>query len=169
MMVIYENIFTARKRSCGKVMFSQASVRSQRRVGISYAISWDRSHGRVPPSLTWTSDLGTYPCFSPPPSLPSSPCPLPLPCPPPDIRPGNLPLLPATDIWWLSLETCSNVFTRRPMPSPYWYWHLVVATKTCKVGKYHTGMLSCFLSFLIVHYHFFNLCGVISIIKKIAL
>ena len=71
----------------GKVMFSQVSV-------ILFG-----SRGVVP---RW--DLGTYP-------------------PPPDIEPGYLPPPPghgacaptplpiATDIWWSSLETCSNLFT----------------------------------------------------------
>ena len=37
-------------------------------------------------------------------------------------------------IWWSSLETCSNLFTWGSTP-PNWYWHLVVATETCTVGK----------------------------------
>ena len=39
------NVITARKRSCGKVMFLQVSVH-RRGVGASHA-SWDRSHGKV--------------------------------------------------------------------------------------------------------------------------
>ena len=97
---------TTRKRSLGKVMFSQASVCLGGDVGTSHA-SWDRSHGRVPPShirpgdlpppSPWTSDLGTSPPPSPawrPPFLtrllPSHSSP----SPPPDIRTGDLlPLL----------------------------------------------------------------------------
>ena len=37
--------------------------------------------------------------------------------------------------WWLLLETCLNLFTWGPTPSPQWYWHLVVATKTDTFGK----------------------------------
>ena len=50
--------------------------------------------------------------------------------------------LPASDIWWSSLKTCSNLFTWGPTPC---YWHLVVATKTHKWesgGMHLTGMLS---------------------------
>ena len=55
-------------------------------------------------------------CFLPPPR-------------PADYRPGHLPnfplplppwlwhLPPVTDIWWLSLETCSNLFTWWPTPT----------------------------------------------------
>ena len=45
-------IITAPKRSCGKVMLSQEYVRHSvpgEGVGTSHA-SWDRSHGRVPPT-----------------------------------------------------------------------------------------------------------------------
>ena len=60
-------IVTARKRSCGKVMFSQVSVLSTGGgLGTSHA-SWDKSHtlpsGYLPPNtippLPRTSDLGT--------------------------------------------------------------------------------------------------------------
>ena len=47
------DIFTARQRSCGKIMFSRASVCSGGGgavAGTSH-VSWDRSHGRVSPSL----------------------------------------------------------------------------------------------------------------------
>ena len=80
-------IFTARKRSCGKVMFLQASIVHSGKVGISYA-SWERSYGRVPPfpstqHQTWAT-------------TPSTPL---------DIRPGHLtPQLPLTSgghHWWL--------------------------------------------------------------------
>ena len=72
-------------------MFSRVSVchSVHRVVGTAYA-SWDRSQGRV--------------------ALPLPPLP------PLDIRPGDLP--PTTDIWWISLETCSNLFTWGPTPPP---------------------------------------------------
>ena len=41
-------------------------------------------------------------------------------------------LSPTTDIWWQSLETRSN-FSLEDLPP--WYWHLVVATEKCTVGK----------------------------------
>ena len=37
------------------------------------------------------------------------------------------PPFDTTDIWWLSLETCSNLYTWGP--TPYWYWHLVMPTE----------------------------------------
>ena len=77
-------------------------------VGVTSNASWDRSHGRVPP---------------PPPDT----------APPPDIRPRDLPWtsdletpFPASDSWWWSLETCSNLFIWRASPAQ----HLVVATET---------------------------------------
>ena len=45
------------------------------------------------------------------------------------------PHLPASDIWWPSLETCSKLFTWGPNPQ---YWHLV-ATKACTAGKCGEG------------------------------
>ena len=59
-------IFTARKRSCGKIMFPQMSICSQVEggLGTSHA-SWDRSHGKVLP-LSQTSDEGTSPSLPPP-------------------------------------------------------------------------------------------------------
>ena len=59
---IWELFITTRKRSCGKVMFSQASVCPWGKG--DYASSWDRSHGRdhQPWGLTpGTSTLGMYP------------------------------------------------------------------------------------------------------------
>ena len=51
--------------------------------------------------------------------------------PSPDIRSGGPP---ASDIWWLSLETCSNLFTWTPSPEQ----HLVVATEYegCTVSRW---------------------------------
>ena len=48
-------------------------------------------------------------------------------------RPGHLPL-PATDIWWSSLQTCSTLFTWGPTQPPR-CWHLLVATETYTIGK----------------------------------
>ena len=80
--------------------------------------------------------------------------------PPPflDIRHGTCSCLPATDIWWSSLETqnlppliltCGGHHWRavqtcslEDLPSPYRYWHLVA---TLNAGRTHpTGMLSCY-------------------------
>ena len=57
-----------------------------------------------------------------------------------------LPLLPASDIWWSSLETCSNLFTAGP-PSPtgtdIWWWPLKQVRLAS--GLYApTGILSCY-------------------------
>ena len=47
------------------------------------------------------------------------------------------------DIWWSSLETCSNLFT---WEHPHQYWHLVAATKTCTVARRAIGiLLECFM------------------------
>ena len=56
-----------------------------------------------------------------------------LPLSPLNTRHATCPL--ATDISKLSLETCSNLFTWGPNPLPPQYWYLVMATKTCTVGK----------------------------------
>ena len=77
----------ARKRSCGKVIFSEVSVRYSFFLGgVTSNSLMDRSHGMVtpPPNRTWELDT----------------------LPPPD----------ATDMWLSLLETCSNMFTLgRPM------------------------------------------------------
>ena len=50
---------------------------------------------------------------------------------------------PITDIWWTSLETCSNLFTwgSSPTPPSNCYWHLVVATETLMVAKRSASIL----------------------------
>ena len=90
-------IITAHKRSCGKVMFSQASVCSPVGVGCSHVTiihdAFDLTVLTPPPTWTWvltpkpprTWNLGTYP-------------------PPPPHR----PLLASGGS---SLEACSNLFT----------------------------------------------------------
>ena len=60
---------------------------------------------------------------------------------------------PITDILWSSLETCSNLFTWGPTPTPIQYWHLVEATKRHTVGKRVVGiLLECCLVFT-MHAH----------------
>ena len=44
-------VVTARKRSCGKVMFSHASVCSRGCKWVTSNALWDRSHGWVPPPI----------------------------------------------------------------------------------------------------------------------
>ena len=80
--------------------------------------------GYSPGHETWgltpipqTSDMG----------IPSPSFPLPL----ADIRPADLP--PATGICCSSPETCSNCSLEALYP--YWYWHPVVASEKCTVGK----------------------------------
>ena len=120
---------TTRKRSCGKVMLSQASVCWRGGgVGTSHT-SWDRSHGRVPPSA-WTSYLGTYPYYwhlvvitgdmgpTPPRYQTLGPIPLPL-------------LLTFGGHHYRPVQTCSL----EDLPSPRCYWTLVVATETHTVSK----------------------------------
>ena len=48
-MTYKRTLFTARKRSCGKVMFSQMSVSHSDHGGGLYT-SWDRSHGKGTPN-----------------------------------------------------------------------------------------------------------------------
>ena len=56
-----------------------------------------------------------------------------------------------TDIWWSSLEICSNLFTWGPTPHPpHWYCHLVGVTKTRVVGKRVVRiLLECCLVYLL--------------------
>ena len=85
---------------------------------------------------------------------PTSPSPPPLPAPPlpPRHQIWDLPPSPATDIWWSSLETCSNLFTWGPNPQRY--WHLVQATKTCPVGKQAVCiLLQCCLVMLVLYFY----------------
>ena len=128
-------IFTARKRSLGKVMFYRHLSVWGWGVGTSHT-SWDRPHVRVPPPLPsrhqtwgptpffpWTSDLlGTYP-------------------------------LPATDIWWLSLrpvQICSIEDLLHCSPPPPTNPLVLVSsgghrnTYGWQAGGTHpTGMMSC--------------------------
>ena len=56
-------IITARKRSRGKAMFSQATLRHSvfgEGVGTSHAL-WDRSHGSVPPTRSGYQTRGPTP------------------------------------------------------------------------------------------------------------
>ena len=66
---------------------------------------------------------------------------------PPDIRPGtNYPLPPATDIWYSTLETCSNLFNWGTPPLQEWF--LVAATEASTVCKRAVRiLLECFLVF----------------------
>ena len=83
--------------------------------------SLDIGPGISPLHYTW--DLG-YPPVSYPqigPRIPPSPV---------DMGPGIL--TPVTDIWWSSLETCSNLLTWGHTHLQYWY--LVAATEICMVG-----------------------------------
>ena len=97
-------VITARKRSCGKAMFSQLSVilfRGRR---------WPL------PMMHW--NMGTC----------------------------------TTDIWWSSLDTCSNLFTwgpNTPLPpavviSTGGHWNMYSWQAD---GRHPTGMLSCFYVF----------------------
>ena len=99
LFVKWEQIITARKRRCRRVMFSHVSVRPWNG-GARYIKS---SNGLV--RHPHPQDIRPW-CL-----------------PPPDIRPGHLPpahpATAATDIWWSSLETYSNLFTLGP--TPHWY------------------------------------------------
>ena len=130
-------LFTAHNSSCGKVMFSQVSVILFVGRGASHA-SWNRSHGRS--TSLWTPDLG-YPL-----SL------LHL-----EIRPAQtcslkaLPLLVIPrDQHWRHVQTWSL----EALPCPHCYWHLVVATETCIVGKWEVHILvECFLVLCVISLH----------------
>ena len=118
-------------------------------------------HCKAPLTLTWDP----LPWPQPPPDMgyrhriawPWSPLdtgheyPLALRQPPPRYDMGHMDTLvlsPASDIWWPSLESCSNVFIgphcKVPPPSQ-WYWQLVT-TKAHTVGKEAVCIiLECFL------------------------
>ena len=80
-------IFTARQRSCGKVMFSVVCV------CLSTALEG------VPCAHYLIVQGAIHPAT------------------PPDMRPScKGPLSPVSDIWWPSLGTCSSLFTPPPPP-----------------------------------------------------
>ena len=92
-----------------------------------FIIARQRSYGKVMFSqLCVCLSTETHP-HNPPPT-------------PPHIRHGT-PWSLTSDIWWPSLETCSNLFTWPPSSHPNWYWHLVA--EVCMLGK--RGVLECFL------------------------
>ena len=86
-------VFTARQRSCGKVLFHRClsvilfeGAKHQIHHGIGHMVGYPQGiRPRAPPSDPWT---------------------------PMDIRPGE-PL--SSDIWWWSLETCSKMFIWWPL------------------------------------------------------
>ena len=62
----------------------------------------------------------------------------------PPLWSGGIP--PASDTWWSTSKTCSNLFTWYPTPNHY--WHLVVSTEARTVGKWAVHiLLECFLVF----------------------
>ena len=50
---------------------------------------------------------------------------------------------PTSNIWWWSLETCSNLFTGEPP----WYWHLV----TLETWRFDRQLVSILLEYLLVN------------------
>ena len=139
-------------RSCGKVMFSQVSLHQSfcpKGGGspcVHYPLHWDMrptlpSHPRhqtwdlhLPRHQTWPTlphpRHQTWDLHSPPPPTPDM---------------GPLPL--ATDIWWSSLEACSNLFTWGPSSLPpsvvtfsdgHWNMYGLQAA-----SAHPTGMYSC--------------------------
>ena len=66
-------------------------------IGSQHQMPQDRSHGSVPSS--------------------GIPYPSEIPYPRDTLLPSWIPYPPATEIWWWSLETCSNFFTWEPTPS----------------------------------------------------
>ena len=55
-----------------------------------------------------------------------------------------LSLPAASDIWWWSLETCSNLLIRGSPGSDIWWWPLKLKHLRFQAGGTHpTGMLSC--------------------------
>ena len=61
--------------------------------------------------------------------------------PPLDIRHGTPP---ASDIWWPSLETCSDLFTSGPLPNQYWHLVATEAHTVCKRAGVHLTGMFCF-------------------------
>ena len=122
---IWELFITTRKRSCGKVMFSQASVCPWGKG--DYASSWDRSHGRGTP---WPSTLGTYPW---------------------DINPGDVPpplLVTSDGDHWRPVQTSSFRDLSLLPRSDIWWWPLKLSTHKVSNGQY-TFYWNAFLSLIL--------------------
>ena len=112
-------IITAKKRSCGKVVFSV--------VPVCYSV-----HRGVSPCDHYSWCIGSH-CTAPSAPLPSSQ----------DILHGTSSPHPGSNIWMPSLETSSNLFI---WGSPPQEQHLVVATEAHTVCKWATRiLLECFL------------------------
>ena len=80
------------------------------------------------PMLHWTS---LYRALPSPPYVQRPPPPTPTLAPSRHRTLLYSPLPPANDIWWPSLETCSNLFTSGPPSHQCWY---LVAIEVCMVG-----------------------------------
>ena len=132
-----ELFITARQRSFRKIMFSDVSVHQS--VSLFTGIPCNhyqwyiKSYCTGPsPTLFQSSDLiGQAP-------YPHGPSPL---------QTWNLTKQgassPARDIWWSSLETCSNLFASGPSPGADICW-LLNHVWSAQAGDTHpTGMLSC--------------------------
>ena len=119
-------IFINLNRSCGTVMFSQATAGSQGGGGGSHVrITHDALDSLY--RLPRTPDIGSI-------YIPQ--------------RHQKWDLLSFPCYWHLVVITgiCSNLLTWGPTPTPHLNWHLVVATETCTVGKQVVRiLLECFL------------------------
>ena len=127
----FQLVFSARKWSCRKVMFSQASVCPQEGWGkVTSNASRDRLHGRVPSYSDYVGhSLLQKRSGRVPPSLT------------PDIRPED-PLLVTSggDHWWL-VQNCSF----GPLP-PKQHLVVTIGTEACTVSKRAVCiLLECFL------------------------
>ena len=136
----------------GKVIFLLVFVCSQGKHGVPHVtITYDALYLSVqsPPTLPPPLDIRQR--IYPPPALSPwtsymDPCRFPL-----DIRHGTtLTLPPASDIWWASLETCSNLLPWGPLSPP----HPLVLTSGSRCsycwqagGTHPIGMLSCITYF----------------------
>ena len=115
-------IITTRQRSCGKVMFSPVSICSQ---GVTMwplpMMHWTSLYRTMPPDCE-TSDHQPWDPH-PPPRQTWDP--------------------PAINIWWPSLENCSNLFIRGSPPPPVLRSGGWSSYGWQAGGMHPTGMLSC--------------------------
>ena len=142
----YYWIFTISQRSCGKVMFSVMFL----------SVQYDRYSWRnrlVPSPLHGATGIGSpWLQFSllliSRTALDIRHVPL------PHVALFSLALPPATDIWWPSLETFSNLFTWGLVLTSGSHW----STYSWQAGGTHpTGLLSCTMFFSVVYKSRFSL------------
>ena len=121
------NVFTGVCHSC-----HSAREEGGGGVGTSHTLR-DRSHDKEIPALYFPFPLPRHPLS----------------------QTSDLGPPPATDIWWSSLETCSNSFPCGPTPTtpPHLCWHLVVPSG--RYASHWNAVLSNFVDTLTSRVNFF--------------